>query len=215
MTAPDESLTVPEMLPVTTPISSEGLNANSFLNNLNGQPRDLDRQHDFGGNVGGPIYLPRFGEGGKTYWSGRNKAFFFFNMESYHFAQGENVLLSVPTLRMRSGDFSELLTDPGLLQRNGGPIQLYSPIAGFAANGNVIVAPLGTRAAIPGNRLDLFRLASGQSIIDPVGAAIMQYFPLPNRAVPPTRRPALESAPLVRRCRTPQPRRRQPMPRRS
>jgi hypothetical protein len=162
-------------------IRNEGLNANSFVNNLNGVPRNLDREHDFGGNVGGPIYLPRFGEGGKSYQSFKNRAFFFFNMESYRFTQGENTLVSVPTLRMRTGDFSELLTDPEILRRNGGPIQLFSPIAGFDAQGRPIVAPLGSRVAIPGNRLDLFRLPTGQSIIDPVGQNIIGFFPAPSR----------------------------------
>jgi hypothetical protein len=161
-------------------IRNEGLNANSFLNNLNGTPRNLDRQHDFGGNIGGPIYLPRFGEGGKSYQSFRNKAFFFFNMESYRFTQGENVLISVPTLKMRTGDFSELLTDPVVLAKNGGPIQLFSPIAGFDGQGHVILAPPGTRVAIPGNRIDLFRLPTGQSIIDPAGQNILDALPLPT-----------------------------------
>jgi hypothetical protein len=160
---------------------NNALNANSFVNNSQGLAIVRDHQHDFGGNIGGPIYLPRFGEGGKSYWSGHNRAFFFFNMESYRFAQGENVLVSVPTDRMRAGDFSELLTDPVLLARNGGPIQLYSPIAGFDAQGRPIVAPLGSRTPIPGNRLDLFRLPTGQSIIDPVGANIISAYPQANR----------------------------------
>ncbi len=161
---------------------NNALNANSFINNSQSLAIVRDHEHDYGGNVGGPIYLPRFGEGGKSYWSGRNRAFFFFNMESYRFAQGENVLVSVPTARMRTGDFSELLTDPVILARNGGPIQLYSPISGFDAQGRPIVAPLGSRTAIPGNRLDLFRLPTGQSIIDPVGANILSFFPQPNRS---------------------------------
>ncbi|MFL6285191.1 MAG: carboxypeptidase regulatory-like domain-containing protein [Pyrinomonadaceae bacterium] len=160
---------------------NNALNANSFLNNSQNLPIVRDHEHDYGGNVGGPIYLPRFGEGGKSYWSGKNRAFFFFNMESYRFSQGENVLVSVPTARMRTGDFSELLTDPVILARNGGPIQLYSPIAGFDAQGRPIVAPLHSRVAIPGNRLDLFRLPTGQSIIDPVGQNIMSFFPQANR----------------------------------
>jgi Carboxypeptidase regulatory-like domain len=159
---------------------NNALNANTFTNNQNDVPISRDHRHDFGGNVGGPIYLPRFGEGGKSYWSGRNRAFFFFNMESYRNAEGENVLLSVPTLRMRTGDFSELLTDPEVLRRSG-PLQLFSPIAGFDAQGRPVVAPLGSRVAIPGNRLDLFRLPTGQSIIDPVGANILSFFPAPNR----------------------------------
>jgi Carboxypeptidase regulatory-like domain len=35
----------------------------------------------YGGSVGGPIYLPRFGEGGPSYWSGKDKLFFFFSYE--------------------------------------------------------------------------------------------------------------------------------------
>lgn len=35
----------------------------------------------FGGTVGGPIYLPRFGEGGKSIWKGKDKAFFFFSYQ--------------------------------------------------------------------------------------------------------------------------------------
>jgi outer membrane receptor protein involved in Fe transport len=31
----------------------------------------------FGGTVGGPVYLPRFGEGGKSVYSGKDKLFFF------------------------------------------------------------------------------------------------------------------------------------------
>ena len=160
---------------------NEALNANGFVNNLNGQRQARDHENDYGGNIGGPIYLPRFGEGGKSYRSFKNKAFFFFNMESYRFSQGENALISVPTAKMRTGDFSELLTDPDLIRRNGGPIQLFSPIAGFDARGNVILAPPGTRVAIPGNRIDLFRLPTGQSIIDPVGQNIIGFFPAPNR----------------------------------
>jgi hypothetical protein len=159
---------------------NNALNANTWVNNQNGVPIARDHRHDFGGNIGGPIYLPRFGEGGRSYWSGRNRDFFFFNMESYRNAEGENVLVSVPTLRMRTGDFSELLTDPEVLRRTG-PLQLFSPIAGFDAQGRPIVAPPGTRTAIPGNRLDLFRLPTGQSIIDPVGANILGFFPAPNR----------------------------------
>ncbi len=36
----------------------------------------------YGGSIGGPIYLPRFGEGGRSYWSGKNKLFFFFSYET-------------------------------------------------------------------------------------------------------------------------------------
>ncbi|HZI17294.1 MAG TPA: TonB-dependent receptor [Pyrinomonadaceae bacterium] len=150
---------------------NDALNANSFLNNAQGLPKNRDHQHNFGGNIGGPIYLPRFGEGGRSYWSGRNRAFFFFNFEGYRFAQGENVFVSVPTARMRQGDFGELLTDPDLISRNGGPIQIFDP-----------TMPVGQRNPIPNNDLRTYiSPVTGQSIIDPVGRNIANLFPLPTR----------------------------------
>src|SRR5918997_426053 len=37
--------------------------------------------HNFGGVVGGPIFLPRFGEGGPRLYDGRNRSFFFVATE--------------------------------------------------------------------------------------------------------------------------------------
>src|SRR6266850_4541922 len=34
-----------------------------------------------GGNFGGPVYLPRFGEGGKPYWDAKDRLFFFVGLE--------------------------------------------------------------------------------------------------------------------------------------
>src|SRR5262249_22714484 len=56
--------------------------ANNWFNNSNGLPKTAERQNDFGGTLGGPILLPRFGEGGNQPWySGRNRTFFFFSYE--------------------------------------------------------------------------------------------------------------------------------------
>jgi hypothetical protein len=61
-------------------------NANSWFNNRNVRapagedpltwrsPRSPTRTHNFGGRVGGPIQIPKL-------WSGRDRAFFFFNYE--------------------------------------------------------------------------------------------------------------------------------------
>ncbi len=40
------------------------------------------RFRQWGGSIGGPIYLPRFGEGGPAIWSGKDKLFFFFSYET-------------------------------------------------------------------------------------------------------------------------------------
>jgi Carboxypeptidase regulatory-like domain len=142
-------------------LRNRGLNANSFLNNTLGFPRPIDDQHDFGGNIGGPVWIPKL-------YNGRNRTFFFFNYEGYRFTQTETVNVSVPTAKMRTGDFSELFTDPDVLRQFPGGVQIYDP-----------TQPPGTRTAIPGNRLDLYK---GGSVIDPVGLAILQHFPEPTKS---------------------------------
>ena len=163
-------------------LRNEALNANIDFNRLNGGlpcpagnpdceiQRPLDRQHDYGFSIGGPIYLPHFGEGGSMLKSLKNRAFFFFNYGHYQLDQTETVNVGVPTVRMRTGDFSELLTDPYVLQFFGGPVQIFD---------NTV--PCCNRPAIPGNRLDLYTNAQGQSLIDPVGFNIINnLFPLPT-----------------------------------
>lgn len=60
------------------------------LNAFNKYPNDFGRGRterverffrQFGGSVGGPLYLPRFGEGGPSVYNGKDRAFFFFSYE--------------------------------------------------------------------------------------------------------------------------------------
>src|SRR5437764_14713 len=62
-------------------LRNDVLNASDFFNNRGGQPKPELRYNNFGFNFSGPLYLPRFGEGGKSVWKGKNKAFFFWNEE--------------------------------------------------------------------------------------------------------------------------------------
>ena len=97
----------------------------------------------------------------------KDRAFFFFHYEGYRLREGQNRTITVPTLRMRNGDFSELLNtnDPNVRRINGGnPVLIYNPRQ-----------PSNTRTAFAGNIIP-------QSAIDPAGFAILQRFPLPTRA---------------------------------
>ena len=60
------------------------------LNAFNKYPNDFGRGRververffrQFGGSIGGPLFLPRFGEGGPAVYNGRDRAFFFFSYE--------------------------------------------------------------------------------------------------------------------------------------
>src|SRR5205814_7871672 len=57
------------------------IDANDWFNNYFAVQQAALRQNDVGGTLGGPLYLPRFGEGGRSVYNGKNRTFFFFNYE--------------------------------------------------------------------------------------------------------------------------------------
>ncbi len=60
-------------------------------------------QHIFGGSIGGPVFLPRFGEGGPTHYNGKNKTFFFTNLQLLRTSQSFFVNRTVYTQQARNG----------------------------------------------------------------------------------------------------------------
>lgn len=100
------------------------------LNAFNKYPNDFGRGitervdrffRQFGGSVGGPLYLPRFGEGGPAVYSGKNRAFFFFSYEGLR--ENTNTLatgyVETPQFRQavlsaRSGVTSAILRSSGI-----------------------------------------------------------------------------------------------------
>jgi hypothetical protein len=71
-------------------------------------------RNEFGGSLGGPIFLPRL-------YNGRNKSFFFVSWEKYRNQSSNTTSLSMPTMEIRQGDFS------GLKDSLGRPTTLYDP----------------------------------------------------------------------------------------
>src|SRR6202022_2096812 len=55
---------------------NEKLDANSWNNNANGAKRPKDRKNDFGGSLGGPVWIPKV-------YNGKGRTFFFFSYEQY------------------------------------------------------------------------------------------------------------------------------------
>jgi len=157
-------------------LRNEKLNANTISNIVNARPRNRDNQNNYGANIGGPIPFLGFGEGVPFARLYTDRAFFFVNYEGYRTRQSNNAVLTVPTARMRTGDFGELLTDPYVLQFFGGPVRIYDPRC-----------PSNTRLAIPNNRLDLASSAAPagcvqRALLDPAGLAAVQRWPTPTRA---------------------------------
>jgi hypothetical protein len=139
---------------------NEDLNANSWFNNLQGQPRNLDRKNDYGGVLGGPVWIPKL-------YNGHDKTFFFFSWEQYRQTQGSTNTSTVPTAAERTGDFSSLLTTTvrGTNPCDGTPIfqgQIFDP-----ATTRTVTTPGGDvqcRTAFPGNQVPI-RSTVAQNIL--------------------------------------------------
>src|SRR5206468_1343425 len=94
-------------------LRNDAFNANTWTRNTNALTAYVApmKYNQFGYNLGGPFYIP-----GK-FNTNKKKVFFYWGEEwvKYHFLEsgssvGSAGLLSVPTVKMRQGDFSELLT---------------------------------------------------------------------------------------------------------
>src|SRR6266498_4078803 len=91
-------------------------NATPFSISNAPRPRNNLRSNQVSVTVGGPIFLPRFGEGGPVLYNGKNKSFFFF---AYEPRWRQDFLTSsalVPTAAEIAGDFRNLVrTNSGYL----------------------------------------------------------------------------------------------------
>ena len=165
-------------------LRNEALNANDFFNNRADLPREKYRHNIWGFNLGGPVQVP---------WlfpnKGRKNLFFFYSYEKPHTITPTGAkFVTVPTERERNGDFSQSIV--GVNQTTG------------ATNKAFVRDPLlpGLCQATPANptpgtdyQAGCFRDPSRATADNPLGlniiprnqfnssgAAILNYFPLPN-----------------------------------
>jgi hypothetical protein len=129
------------------------------------------RKNDFGGTIGGPVWIPKV-------YNGRNKTFFFFSEEIFRnitYPNGSS-FLTFPTAAMRGGNFSSNAIFPaqnlgndaaGNSVANGA---IYDPASRYMlANGTVEANPF------PGNIIP-------QSRFDPVSVKIQNLIPAVTNA---------------------------------
>ena len=93
---------------------NDALQANTFFNNALGTPRPRQNQHFFGFDIGGPIYAPRFGEGGPALWSGKDRATFFFAYEGFrdNFSVTRNRTVLTPEARQGIFRYTRICPNP-------------------------------------------------------------------------------------------------------
>jgi Carboxypeptidase regulatory-like domain len=127
------------------------LDAKNYFDRIAGRPkRDYD-DNRFGIAVGGPIRA--------------NHTFYFGNFEANPFQVPSPNIVTVPTEKMRNGDFSDLLA-------LGSQYQIYNP---FTTRPSPTTPGRFVRDPFPGNIIPA-------GLIDPVAKKIMDFFALPNQA---------------------------------
>ena len=108
-------------------LRDDKFDANNFFANRGGQEKPPFRQTQFGGAIGGPI--------------SRNRTFFFADYDGFRQNIGRVFVNTVPTAKMRQGDFSEVGT-------------IYDPLTTvIAANGTATRQPFANNV-IPRDRWD-------------------------------------------------------------
>ena len=133
---------------LTELFQNDKLNANTWARNRSGDPRlskspALWRYNQYGFSLGGPIFVP-----GK-FNSDRSKLFFFWGEEWIDRNEEVTSTLTVPSLAMRQGDFSELL----------------NPANAYFGRSVVVMDP-ETRQPFPNNTIPASRInREGQALL--------------------------------------------------
>ena len=137
---------------------NDALNSNDWNSNRRGNAKAGFNKHQFGGTLGGPLWLPHL-------YNGKNRTFFFFNYDGERTWQaGALQTATMPTDLERNGDFSQTLNNAGQ------KITIYDPST-YNATGN-------SRQPFPGNAIPASRF-------DPVAKYLLTLWPTPNRAGDP------------------------------
>lgn len=147
---------------------SKIFSANNFFNNSIGAERPERHYYRYGGQINGPVILP-------WVYNGKDKTFFMFSYEKQYNKRAEPEIFSVPTMRMRNGDFSELLP-AGVL--------IYDPLTARCVNSSGTTVPPGTNGACPSGT-NVTRTAFAGNIIpenriNPAARAFLNLYPEPN-----------------------------------
>lgn len=117
--------------------------------------------NQFGYNIGGPLYIPNH------FNTDKSKVFWYWGEEWVRYIFTDtNSTTTVPTLKMRTGDFSELLDPSNVFY--GKAVQLMDPKTGLP---------------FPGNIIPQCPVASG-SCATPNGLGILNAYPAPNLTTP-------------------------------
>ncbi len=160
--------------------ANEYQNSINTLRRLDGTlgsvPKPQFVQHIYGGSIGGPVYFPRFGEGGPKIYNGKNKTFFFVNLQELRTSQSIFVNRTVYTADARAGRFRYMI---GRANNN-----ITSSLASVDGSGNPLFPACG--GSVTTNCFRTFNVVGNPNIpltADPTTANLIGLTPLPNNFI--------------------------------
>ncbi|MBP7474209.1 MAG: TonB-dependent receptor [Pyrinomonadaceae bacterium] len=140
--------------------------ANNFFNNRAGRERPDRKYNRYGFTLNGPVI--------------KDKTFFLGSYERQKDNVAQPTTYSVPSEKMRNGDFTELIVDPTNIANANNTI-IYNPFSGVLSGSNVVRTSFGcpTSGAVPtGSTCNI--LPSG--LIYQPALAFLKRFPKANQA---------------------------------
>jgi hypothetical protein len=160
-------------------LRNSDMDANNFFNNSEGIPRPAFRRNQFGGTIGGPLYIPKL-------YQQRDKTFIFGGYEGLRQSTPVTLLTTIPTASMRTGDFSALLGSQIGTDALGRPTltgQLYNPFTTRTITKGAVDPNTGLVASQSGYIRDPFVgnvIPAG--LINPSSKLIEAFYPNPTNA---------------------------------
>src|SRR5437764_1109569 len=147
--------------------------ANNFFSNRAGVERPERTYHRFGGVVGGPVYVPKV-------YNGKDRTFFFTTYERLKDNIAEPQLFTVPTAKMRTGDFSELIVNRANIA-DPANVVIFNPFDVASVNSSGVVTRRSFGCPTSGAATANCNIIP-QNLLNPVALAAVKYYPLPNTA---------------------------------
>ncbi len=157
-------------------LQNDALNAAGFVTDRLHLKKAPLKQNEYGGNVGGPLWIPKL-------YQGRNKTFFFVDYTGFAYRPSSNnaTLTTIPNA-YRTGDFSQAL-GAQLTTPSGAPI--FDPAGRPVYSGEIynpysvhtVVGPDGhsylVRDPYPGNMIP-----AGDPSLSKISQNVLQSFPM-------------------------------------
>ncbi len=146
-------------------LRNDKLDARNYFNNPT-IPKAPLRRNQYGAAASGPIYIPKL-------YNGKNRTFFFADYFGLREIRGLTFVNSVPTARVRTGDFSEYERTAGSRIQIFDPLTTrlnpnFNPGQGVSATNSQFLRDSFTNNIIPASR------------INAVGRNVASVYPLPN-----------------------------------